>query len=443
MQQEKLLRGLGLRDSIAIVVGTIIGTGIFLKTAIMTVQVGSPGLVLLAWAIAGLLSLAGALAYAELGELFPKAGGEFVYLREAYGEMPAFLYGWQRFWIGSPGSIAAYAAGSATFLSGLVHLDAFGGMVPVSVAFILLFTSLNCLAVSFGGRVQSFMTGLKLLMVLGLCAGILLFSKDASWAHLGQHSGIAFSWSAFGAAVIAALWAFDGWNNLPMAAGEVENPSRNIPVALVAGTILVFLLYALANISYFYALPLPEVLSAYSSRSPDALPVATKAAQSFLGTGGLAILSFAFVFSALGAMNGSILTSARVPFAMAEASLFPKFLAKVSAASRVPVTAVIVQGLWACVLVSSGSFDQLTDYVVFASWIFYAMNAYAVLRLRRKMPHQARRYKVRPWVPLLFCLVAMLLLANTLISAPKESGIGLLFIAAGVPFYFYFHKNRR
>lgn len=312
----------------------------------------------------------------------------------------------------------------------------------MAIFFILVFTGLNCLSVTFGGGLQSALTALKILMVLGLAAGIFFISPNASSANFSVSSAVAFSWSSFGAAVLAALWAFDGWNNLPMAAGEVKNPARNIPLALVVGTIIVFLLYALSNAAYFYALPFTEVVSAFSSKNPEALPVATKAAQGFLGTSGIGLLSIALVISALGAMNGSILTSARVPYAMAESRLFPKIFAQVSARTHVPMTAILIQGAWACVLALSGSFDQLTDYVVFASWIFYAMNAMAVLILRRRQPELTRNYRVKSFIPWLFSLTALALLINTLFNSPRESGIGLLFILAGIPFYFLFHKRK-
>lgn len=436
MNQVKLVRALGLRDSIALVIGTIIGTGIFLKTAIMADLVGSPTLVLAAWVVAGVLSLAGALTYAELGELFPRAGGEFVYIKEGYGKLPAFLYGWQRFWIGSPGSIAAYAVGSATFLSGVIPTSQMGGTTAVAIQFILFFTALNCLSVTFGGRLQSLLTAFKMAMVVGMVIGIFWFSPSASISNFSGTSSAVFSWSAFGAAVLAALWAFDGWNNLPMAAGEVKDPSRNIPMALVLGTAIVLLLYGVANLSYFFALPFDQILGAYSSKNPNALPVATLAAQGFLGSSGIAVLSIAFVISALGAMNGSILTSARVPYAMAEEDLFPKVLGKVSAMTRVPVVAVVVQGVWACVLAMSGSFDQLTDYVVFAAWIFYGLNALAVIQFRRTLPDAPRRYRVPIVIPWIFCISALILLLNTLLTSPRESVVGLLFIAAGLPVYF-------
>ena len=442
-ESQTLLRRLDLKASTAIVVGTIIGTGVFLKTAVMAQQAGSPLWVLVAWLVAGALSFTGALTYAELGTLFPRAGGEYVYLREAYGPLMGFLFGWTRFWIGSPGSIAAYGVGAATFMNGLVPLGGETNRMLVAMAIIAFFTALNCFSVAFGGRLQSFMTAIKLIMIIGLTLAIFSLGSGASWTHFQTPVGAGWhSWSGFGAAVLAALWAFDGWNNLPMAAGEVKDPGRNIPRALGFGMIVVLVIYASANLAYFYALPFDEILHSSSTLFRDALPVATKAAALALGSAAVGILSSAFVFSALGAMNGSILTGARVPYAMARDGLFFKKLGEVSGATHVPVVAVVVQGAWACVLAMSGTFDQLTDYVVFASWIFYALVTSGLFVFRRRMPNADRPYRTPgyPFLPIIFLVCSVLLLVNTLVTSPRESLIGLGFIVAGVPVYFAFAK---
>ena len=443
----KLLRGLTLIDATSIVIGTIIGTGVFLKTSTMAMLVGSPYYVLLAWIVGGLLSLTGALAYAELGSLMPYAGGEYVYLKEGFGDLWAFLYGWMRFWIGSPGSIAAYAVGAMTFMSGVVDLNIIGGKVAASVMVILFFSGLNCLSVAFGGRIQAFMTGLKLLMIIGMSLGIFLFAEGGSFSHFWEtspeiHDALGFS--AFGSAVLAALWAFDGWCNLTMVAGEIQSPKKNVPLSLIIGMFSILIIYALANIAYFHALPLKEILNANSSTNPNALPVATKASLTFLGPKCVTILSVAFVFSALGAMNGSILTGARVPYAMAHDGLFFKQLSEVNKNSRVPVKSILIQATVAILLALSGSFDQLTDYVVFASWIFYAMVTSVVFVLRKKKPDVPREYKALgyPVLPLIFIILGILLLINTILTNPKSTLIGLTFILSGIPCYFYFKKQK-
>lgn len=443
--QDKLIRGLTLTDAAAIVVGSIIGTGVFLKTATMSTLVGSPWMVLIIWVVAGLLSLAGALAYAELGSLMPNAGGEYVYLKVGYGDIWAFLYGWMRFWIGSPGSIAAYAVGAMTFMSSAVDLSFIGGRTPAAIIIILIFSSINCLTVSFGGKIQSIMTGVKIATILAICAGIFFLSSSGSVTHFSEVSpGFTgfMGWSAFGSATLAALWAYDGWNNLPMVAGEIKNPQRNIPLSLGLGMLLILAIYCLANVAYFYALPFSEILNSNSSANPYALPVATKAAMTFLGQSGITILSAAFVFSALGAMNGSVMTGARVPYAMAKDGLFFKQLANVNSTTSVPVISILVQACVAILLAMSGTFDQLTNYVVFSSWIFYAMVTGVVFVLRKRLPDAPRSYKTLgyPLVPIIFIVLAVLLLINTVFESPKESLVGLAFILAGVPVYYVFKK---
>ncbi len=445
---SKLVRGLTLTDSILLVIGTIIGTGVFLKTATMSQTLGSPMWVLLAWVVGGILSLTGALAYAELGSMMPDAGGEYVYLKNGYGELWGFLFGWMRFWIGSPGSIAAYAVGAVTFMSASVNLDLFGGKEVTAVLIITIFSLLNCLSVAFGGKLNSFMTALKLFMIIGICFGIFFFSKEVSWSHLTESSpemtGFA-GWSAFGSAVLAALWAYDGWNNLSMVAGEIKNPQRNIPISFGVGLLIILGIYGLANVAYFYALPFSEILNSNSNLFPDALPVATKAALTFLGSSGMGILSVAFVFSALGAMNGSIMTGARVPYAMAADGLFFKQLASVNEKTNVPVASIMVQAAVSIMLALSGTFDQLTDYVVFSAWIFYAMVTGVVFTMRKRHPDLKRDYKALgyPVLPAIFIILGLLLLINTVYTSPKSTMIGLAFILAGVPVFYFFKKKSK
>lgn len=445
-QVYQLTRSLGLRDATALVVGTIIGTGVFLKTAVMAQHLGSPVWILVAWGASGVLSLAGALAYAELGGMFPRAGGEYVFLREAYGPLPAFLFGWQRFWIGSPGSIAAYGVGAATFLTPLLPATLHDYRTFMGISFVGMFTALNCLTVAFGGRVQSLVTALKITMVTGLTMAIFVLPSGATLVNISAGSdGVFPGFKAMGTAMIAALWAFDGWNNLPMAAGEIKDPGRVLPRALLVGTFAALAIYMATNFAYCYALPFSDVVTSYSTKYPDSLPVASKAAISIFGPLGVSVLSLAFVLSALGAMNGSILMSARVPFAMARDRLFFRVLGNVHRTSQVPMTAILVQGAWACVLALSGTFDQLTDYVIFAAWIFYAACGSAVFVLRQKRPDAPRPFRTPgyPWVPALFILVSLWLLMNTLLTTPRESLIGLAFIAAGLPMYVFFQRRNK
>jgi APA family basic amino acid/polyamine antiporter len=460
--EPQLRRGLTLPHTISLVVGTVIGTGVFLKAAVMAQTVGSPGLVLWAWIVAGILSMAGALTYAELGTLLPRAGGEYAYLREAYGDGLAFLYGWMRFVMGSAGSIASLAVGFATFLVAILpinHLWAqftyhafgqtlvwrFGTQQVLALSVIVFLSAVNCGSVVLGGRVQLLMTILKVAGIAIIVGGIFIFSKGGSLSHLVRPEG-ARSWSgfaAFGTAMLAALWAYEGWNQMPMVAGEVQNPTRNVPRGLIIGIAIVVVIYCTANFSYFYALPFSDVLTSNSTTYRDALPVAAKAAQTFLARYGATLVSLVFVISTLGALNGTILSCARVPYAMARDRLFFAPFGRVSGSSRVPVFSIVLQGIWASLLAISGTYDQLTDCVVFASWIFYALVTTSVFTLRRKMPHAERAYKTvaYPFMPLVFVLVASWLVWNTIRTRPLESTVGLVLIAAGLPLYFYFRTS--
>jgi APA family basic amino acid/polyamine antiporter len=436
-----LVRGLGLVPTTSLVVGTIIGTGVFLKTARMAQATGTPLLVLFAWVAAGLLSLAGALSYAELGAMLPAAGGEYVYLRAAYGDLPAFLFGWMRLAVGSTGSIASFGAAFATFLSALARLDSVSARRLVSVGVILLFTAINCLRVTIGGRVQSVLTLAKVLAIASIAIGVFFFSPSATWEHLHAPAGVR-AWCgfpAFGAAMLSALWAFDGWNNMPMAAGEVRDPGRNIPLALIGGMAIVLAVYGLLNLAYCYALPIDAIAASSSTLHGAALPVASKAAQTFLPRFGAQLVAIAALLSTIGVLNGSILTGARIPYAMARDGLFFARFAQLGQRSAVPVPSIVLQGIWASVLVLSATFDQLTDCVIFAGMIFYAATAAAVLVLRKKQPQTPRPYKTLgyPVVPLLFVLVAVWLLINTLSTNPVESVAGLGLIALGLPVYYW------
>jgi APA family basic amino acid/polyamine antiporter len=437
--ERTLARDLGPWAAASIVVGTIIGTGVFLKTSVMARAGGSAGWVLAAWGVAGALSFTGALTYAELGAMFPRAGGEYVYLREGYGSGYGFLYAWIRFWIGTPGSIAAYAVGTATFLADALPVPP----KSVAVALIALFSALNCLRVRAGGALQTVLTILKVAMIAAIGGGALLLAKAGSWSRLA-HPGSGFpGWSSFGAMVVAALWAYDGWNNLPMAAGEVRDPGRNLPRALVGGMLAVLAIYALVNIAYFYALPLADVAQAGST--PGSTSVAQRTAAEFLGGTAQLVLAAAMAIAAISAMNGAILTGARVPYAAASDGLAPRALAHVSVHTRVPIVAVLVQGVVACVYAVAGGFDELTDAVVFASWLFYALNAGTVLLLRRRAPDAPRTFRVPgfPFVPLVFILLALLLLGNTLWAAPGPSALGLGVGLLGVLAYVLVVRPRR
>jgi APA family basic amino acid/polyamine antiporter len=444
--EPELQPGLGFKDAVSLVVGTIIGTGIFIKAAIMAQQAGSVTAVILAWLVAAALSLLGALCYAELGSRLPRSGGEYVFIREGCSPAVAFLYGWTRFWIGSPSAISAYAVGAATFAGGFLNVALLGGRSTVAVTLVVIFTALNCFKVAFGGKVQVFLTALKIGLIVLIAFGVFMLSPAGSWSHFS--AGPQFDWQtlvtpSFGAAVLAALWAFDGWNNMPMAAAEIKDGQRNVPRALITGLAIVTVMYIFANFAWFYGVHFDDITSSYSTKFPNAMPVATKAVMPFLGTIGVAFISFAFVMSAIGAMNGSILTSARVPWAMAKDGVFPRWLAAVNSSTHVPVRALVIQGITAVALAASGTFDQLTDYVVFSSWIWYAVAAFGIFKLRRiDGGFQGYKIKLFPLVPMLFILSSLWLMTQAIISNPTACLIGAGIILSGLPVY-YLQSQRK
>lgn len=440
-------------------VGSIIGTGVFFKAAPMAQLVGSPGLVMLAWLVAGFMSLCGALTYAELGAMMPQAGGEYIYTRTGYGPLAGFLSGWMRFVVASAG-IGALGVGFATFLSAIFPMGGawitakyqlFGrsmlwqlGPREIVASLVLLgFGVVNTMGVVVGGNVQTVLTIIKCAGILLVVAGAFFFSGGAPAEAAPAVPVATATLGAFGAAVLSALWACNGWAFMPMVAGEVSDPGRNVPRGLIWGVLITLTLYALANLAYFYALPFSEVLTSNSTQYREALPVASKTAKTFLGDLGPQIISVVFLFSAAGAINGTVLSKARVPFAMARHGLFVKQLAKVSEGSRVPAVSVMAVSIWSSILALSGTFDQLTDMTIFAEWIFYGLAGSTVFVLRRKMPDAPRPYRVLgyPFVPAVFLLLAAWLVSNSILAKPVESGVGLLLIALGLPVYFYYARR--
>ncbi|HVF57195.1 MAG TPA: amino acid permease [Pyrinomonadaceae bacterium] len=459
-----LFRGLTLIAAISIIIGNVIGTGVFLKARVMTCNVGTPGMVITVWVVAGLLSLAGALTYAELAAMMPRAGGEYVFVREAYGSATSFLYGWMQVFIAKTGSQASVAVAFAIFLNDLVGgaltkpyftLNFFGYGLPfgplqlVALGLIILITLLNCAAVVVSGWVATLLTCVKIALVLGIGVGAFLLVRG-DWGHYamanagglceGVDAAARFGVAGFGAAMLGALWGYDGWNNLTLVAGEVKNPQRNVPLALIGGTITIILLYVFVNLAYFYVLDPTAVASVPKSSS-----VAREVALQFLGPVAISLMAAGLMASSVGTLHTSILTGARVPYAMSRDGLFFQNLARLNPRTRVPIGALIVQGVWACILALSGSFDTLTDYVIFGSWIFYGLVTASIFLFRRRMPDAHRPYRAwgYPVVPVLFLLVTGFLLVNTLLTTPTQALIGLALIALGLPVYYFFFRHRR
>ena len=445
-----LVRGLGLLAATSIVVGGVIGTGVFLKARVMTCNVDTPGMVLAAWAVAGLLSLAGALTYAELAVLLPRAGGEYVFIREGYGRPLAFLYGWTRFFVASTGGMAGLAAGFAIFLNiatgGALARQPYG-LALVAAAAIAVVTLVNCAAVSVGGRVATVMALLKVALVIGV-GGAALLLAPGDWRHFSMSAGAGTcegvlasargGVAGFGAAMLGAMWAYNGWNELTFLAGEVDHPRRNLPIALIGGIGILMALYLLANFSYFYVLS-PERIASV----PESSAVATEVVSRFLGAGASGVMAAALAMSVFGALLVTTMASARVPYAMAADGVFFAPLAQVSPRTRVPVRALLAQGLWGTVLVFSGSYDVLTDYAIFAVLIFVALATASVFLFRTRLPDADRPYRTigYPVVPVMFLVVAGWLIVNTFLATPGRALAGVGLMLAGLPFYWYWSRR--
>lgn len=444
----ELKRDLGTGAAISIVVGTVIGSGIFLVPHDMILRAGTPSLVFFIFVFGGFLSLAGALTYAELAAALPKAGGEYAYLREAYGPLWGFLYSWTQMWVAKSGSIATLATGFFVYLANFFPilekvffripfpiaprgvLDVHFGQL-FAIVLILSLGGLNYFGVRLGGNVQLVVTVIKVSLFAGIIAAGLLFGQ----AHAPNPPAQAMTTAGFFAALVAALWAYDGWNNVSMVASEIRNPQRNLPLALIGGTVAVIVIYLAANWAYFHVLTAAEVAA-----NPR---VAGEMMRRLMGPAGANAVSVAAMISIFAALNGSILTGARVPYAAARDGLFFRSFAVVHPLYSTPGGSIIGMTSWACVLVVvSGGFRELFTYVIFASWILYGMTTLAVIVLRIKRPDLTRPYRTwgYPFVPLIFVLVAALLIVATLIDSPWESLKGLAVIGAGLPFYFYWKR---
>jgi APA family basic amino acid/polyamine antiporter len=448
-QPPSLVRGLGLVAATAIVVGDVIGTGVFLKARVMTCNVGTPGRVIAVWVVGALLSLAGALTYAELAVLMPSAGGEYVFVRDAYGRLWGFLYGWTRFFVASSGGMAGLAAGFAIFLNIFTGgaLGAHPATLPlVASGAIVVVTLVNCAAVTVGGRIASAIAALKVVVVAGVGLGAFLLARG-DWMHFGMSAagaacdgvgaaargGIA----GFGAAMMGAMWSYNGWNEVTYVAGEVKDPDRNLPRAIVGGIGIIAALYLLANVAYFYVLAPSAVADV-----PASSAVATEVVATFLGPRAAGLIAAALAMSVFGSLQVVTLVSARIPYAMAQDGVFFAALARLSPRTRVPVTALLVQAVWAVILVYSGSYDVLTDYAIFAVLIFVALSTASVFVFRRRLPDAPRAYRTLgyPVVPVVFLIVASWLIVNTFIATPGRALAGVGLMLAGLPFYWYWTR---
>jgi basic amino acid/polyamine antiporter, APA family len=431
-----LPRAIGYLGSTAIVVGTIIGSGIFLVPHNVAQQVGKVRDLFLVWMVGGALSLAGALSLGELGAAMPQAGGVYVYLREAFGKPFAFLYGWGMLLVIHSGSLATLAVAFGIYSSQFVPLTPLERKLIAS-AVIALLTLVNIVGVRPASFVQTAFTTAKL-AGLAVIMGYALFARHVTPVAATQplptpHTTL----STFGVALIGVLWAYEGWHMLSFNAGEVKNPARILPRSYLLGGLVVVAAYLGANFAYLRVLP----LAALAERQK----VAAEAMQALTGPRGALFVSALILCSIFGALNGTILTGPRAYFAMARDRVFFEAVGRVHPRFKTPALAVLIQGVWAILLAASGTYEQLYTYVIFAGWFFYAAAILGVMVLRHRRPSLDRPYKVwgYPVLPIAFCLAALAIVGNTLAAQPRESLIGAALILLGIPIYYGWKRLRR
>ena len=434
--QPKLKRVLSLLDATMINAGGIIGSGIFMVPAAVAMFTGSASLFFMVWIAGGIVSLFGALSVAELGAAMPRAGGQYVYLSEAYGPVWGYLYGWSAIAVINTASIAAVGVAFSEYLRFFFPITDIS-IKGIAVTTIVLLTIVNILDVKSGARFQNLFTISKLGAIFGIIIlGLVMeggsnqnlspFFSDQSFTELVGPLGLA---------MVSVLWTFDGWIFITYVAGEVKNPGRNIPLSLIFCMLIVVSIYLLLNYVLIYTL-------GFTGMNGSDL-VVSDAASVFLGNKGAAIVTLIILISLIGANNGFVLTSARINYAMAKDKLFFHQASQIHPRFKSPANALIIQCVWACLLTFTGTFNQLITYIIFASWIFYGMSAGAVIILRNKKPDMERPYKtpVYPWIPIIFILFAIFLTINTIMEAPRDAAIGAGIILAGLPMYYYWKKN--
>lgn len=476
-----LVRALGLWDSTLLVIGLVIGSAVFLVTGGangVARLLPSPGLLILGWIAGGVLSFAGALVYAELGAAMPHAGGQYVFLREAYGDLTGFLYGWTLFTVIHTGSLAALAVGYARYFGVFVPalgtdrvvaaLPLFGHTLSISagqlnaVAVIVLLSVVNYFGVKEGSLFQGIVTVVKIasfagFMLLGIALG------KGSWSHLvplfGGSAGAAaapdmaaaaasaatnaggaaggFGLGAFILSLVAMLWAYEGWNNITFTAGEIRDPQKNLPRSLILGMSAITLIYVGMNLVYLYAMPIGDM--------PSTDTIGEAAAGRLFGPVGSSLMSLCVLVSVFGCISATVISGPRVFYAMAKDGLFFRRIASVHPRHRTPAQAILWQCVWSSALCLSGTYDQLYTFVIFAAVLFYALAGASVIVLRRRHPEWPRPYRTwgYPVTPILYVGVCVVVLGNTLINQPVESGWGLAILGCGLPAYVYWRRQRR
>ena len=448
-QPVKLERQLGLFDSSMMVIGIVIGSGIFMTTGLMAEALPSASLILLAWILGGLQMLAGALTYAELGAAMPKAGGQYVYLREAYGPLPGFLFGWVAFVAYISGTNAAIAVAIAEHLgsfypslsthNSIIGIGSFsisGGQI-FAMSLIVVLSLINYLGIVFGKWVQNIFTVLKI-------GSILLFALAGLFISTGNHLDLSLNptdmsigsiLTGMGIALVAVNWTVGGWEYVTFAAGEIKNPKKNLPLALIIGTIIILVLYFLINIAYLKVLPMDTLIGE--------IKVGEMAAKTLYGPGIAGVFTLVIIVSMFGALNGNILVGSRVYYAMAKDHLFFSSAANVHPKFKTPGNAIIIQGFWAAILTLTGTFEELITLVVFVNFMMWIAASSTVFVLRKKQPNLERPYKVwgYPYVPAFFIIFSSVIMVNTFFESPEQSLMGLGLTLLGIPAYLYWKKK--
>ena len=456
-KQEKphLLRKLNLLDATFLVIGGVIGSGIFMTTGFIAEYLPSPGMILIIWLVGGFITLCGALAFAELGAMFPRAGGQYVYLREAYGPLAGFLYGWGFFWIIECGGIATLAVAFGEFFgyffpslsteTYLLKLDLVGfdyslsaGQL-VAIASILILSAVNYFGIKSGIVVQNIFTFLRIASIAALVVLGLTLGKKSGVIEINQlfSGGIAFDFRLFGLALIAVFWTYDGWYSVSCTAGEVKKPGRNIPLSLILGTLSITLIYLLVNLVYVLALPVDQM--------KGVTRIGELASTQLFGQTATLFISGTIMISIFGCLSASVLYGPRVYFAMAEDGSFFQSMKYIHPRYRVPTKAIVWQAVWASLLCLSGTYQALFEYVVFALVIFFAATGLAVIVLRFKQPETKRPYKAwgYPYLPLLFILINLAVFLNTIWAQPLQSVVGLVILLVGIPAFLYWKATAR
>lgn len=460
MQQSKHLhRSLGLSLAIVLVIGNIIGSGIFKKVAPMAAELHSSGWILLCWLLGGLITMFGALSNAEIASMMPATGGEYSYYKKIYNRFFSYLYGWANFAAIKTAAIASIAYVFAEsvhrllpvpeVLTSMSDFNIFGIFYPfagfnvklIAIALVVFLTWFNSRGLKLGARLSSIVlvlvvVGIVSIVVFGSASATANFSNVFSFS---SNTNSTVTVSAIFTAMLAAFWAYEGWNSVGFLGGEIKNAHKNLPLAIIFGLLVVIIVYLFANSTYLALLSVPQMEQVNAAGNQIA---AVEAVGSFWGSAGIVFISVLILLSTFGCTHATIMTNARTSFAMAREGLFFRKMSKVNKA-HVPGNALWYQGVWACLLVLSGTFDQLTDMLIFAAFIFYGATTLGVFILRKKMPDAKRPYKVwgYPVVPALFIIFCIFLIGNTLYARPREAGIGLVLILIGVPFYWWFKKR--